>query len=339
MENSQIGMNGSLSQGMPYGGGYMMSGQYVPMQPQLPFQQQEVPSYYHSAGYWHPSGFKNTDIPPQMMSNGLSVSQSHGYMLPPSESGVQPWNNGYMNGNVNYPPPQPSFGISGGFGESSGNAFQQDILSNLGSVMAIVENLAKAIQSQSQTAPKDEPRGRSEVRSGHKASRGGERREGTSKKAPKAAPKETMQSIPSKVPPQKRGGDWICPRSSCRNLNFERRDLCNKCGEPCPMDARKTERRGVVERQWKCSGCQMINYPHRVACFRCDEPRREKRRRRSRARRRNRRQAKPVPRDDGANKEWGKADRDWSVSSSRSRSRSRSDDPFVSNFLSMADAL
>lgn len=34
-----------------------------------------------------------------------------------------------------------------------------------------------------------------------------------------------------------RDGDWLCPDTSCKNLNFSRREVCNRCKLPRPKDS------------------------------------------------------------------------------------------------------
>ncbi|KAF8407069.1 hypothetical protein HHK36_006194 [Tetracentron sinense] len=61
--------------------------------------------------------------------------------------------------------------------------------------------------------------------------RGGGRSSGRGFDRPRFSPEpfrgEGMDRNNSNVPP--RDGDWICPDPLCRNLNFARREYCNKC--------------------------------------------------------------------------------------------------------------
>ncbi|XP_057967123.1 uncharacterized protein LOC131157179 [Malania oleifera] len=82
-----------------------------------------------------------------------------------------------------------------------------------------------------------------------------------------------------------RPGDWNC--RSCQHLNFQRRDSCQRCGEPRSggMDfggfgGRSFGSTGSDVRpgDWYCSagGCGTHNFASRSSCFKCgafkDEP-------------------------------------------------------------------
>ncbi|XP_056174869.1 transcription initiation factor TFIID subunit 15-like [Syzygium oleosum] len=75
-----------------------------------------------------------------------------------------------------------------------------------------------------------------------------------------------------------RPGDWNC--QSCHHLNFQRRDLCQRCGEPRPSSlgggrSNSSFRSGaavdVKLGDWYCGvgGCGAHNFASRLSCFKC----------------------------------------------------------------------
>ncbi|OMO80696.1 Zinc finger, RanBP2-type [Corchorus olitorius] len=83
-----------------------------------------------------------------------------------------------------------------------------------------------------------------------------------------------------------RPGDWNC--RSCQHLNFQRRDSCQRCGEPRPGDVRSGEYGSFGSRgggssfgfntgpdvrpgDWYCSvgNCGAHNFASRSSCFKC----------------------------------------------------------------------
>ncbi|KAH6757568.1 hypothetical protein C2S51_038716 [Perilla frutescens var. frutescens] len=59
-----------------------------------------------------------------------------------------------------------------------------------------------------------------------------------------------------------RPGDWNC--RSCQHLNFQRRDSCQRCGDPRPgPDVRPGD--------WYCAvaNCGAHNFASRSSCFKC----------------------------------------------------------------------
>ncbi|KAK7253289.1 RNA binding protein [Aureococcus anophagefferens] len=79
-----------------------------------------------------------------------------------------------------------------------------------------------------------------------------------------------------------RDGDWPCP--NCSNVNFARRDECNRCGECKPMSAGGGGKGGGDHRDrgqggpkgrrpepgdWNCAACGNLNWKKRLMCNKC----------------------------------------------------------------------
>lgn len=81
-------------------------------------------------------------------------------------------------------------------------------------------------------------------------------------------------------------GDWICSAEGCENLNFARRDKCNKCGEAKQLNMLVKNNTGteIGERfaekskglfsanDWQCAKCGNINWARRSTCNVCNAP-------------------------------------------------------------------
>mmetsp|Transcript_38986 Transcript_38986/g.72550 ORF Transcript_38986/g.72550 Transcript_38986/m.72550 type:complete len:438 (+) Transcript_38986:51-1364(+) len=92
---------------------------------------------------------------------------------------------------------------------------------------------------------------------------------------------------PRKGPVAGVDGNWLC--GLCNNVNFPSKTVCNRCGEPPavswggvsfgsfaePQTVQKGKARGPtpgVDGNWLCAACQNVNFAHRLACNRCQDP-------------------------------------------------------------------
>ncbi|CAD5115938.1 DgyrCDS4868 [Dimorphilus gyrociliatus] len=84
---------------------------------------------------------------------------------------------------------------------------------------------------------------------------------------------------------QPNAGDWICGDKKCGNVNFSKREKCNRCGRS-RMDGEVYQKGGmeigknIAEKSkglfsaddWQCKTCGNINWARRNACNICNAP-------------------------------------------------------------------
>ncbi|XP_047310020.1 RNA-binding protein involved in heterochromatin assembly dri1-like isoform X2 [Impatiens glandulifera] len=71
------------------------------------------------------------------------------------------------------------------------------------------------------------------------------------------------------------GGEWMC--GSCRNINFKKRDNCNRC--QCPKFSSEGQLQAyamprsndILPGDWYCNiiNCGAHNYASRINCYKC----------------------------------------------------------------------
>ncbi|XP_014219450.2 zinc finger Ran-binding domain-containing protein 2 [Copidosoma floridanum] len=80
-------------------------------------------------------------------------------------------------------------------------------------------------------------------------------------------------------------GDWVCSDTECANVNFAKRNSCNRCGKDrgeCPKKkklgqeigkAAAEKSRGLFSADdWQCNKCGNVNWARRQQCNMCNAP-------------------------------------------------------------------